>query len=106
MTAAHRYFALLFVSLGAFFHFEDLDVHIGLPLSENYRTAKSEESFLADAEDWNAFLFENGVLNVIEALFPREFSFMNLIDDMKDNTWVNEVQLKMICWKRPKSNRS
>ena len=35
-----------------------LDVHIGLPLSENYRTAKSEQTILRSLEDWKALFFD------------------------------------------------
>ena len=37
-----------------------LDVHIGLPLSENYRMAKSEHTILRSLEDWTALFFDRG----------------------------------------------
>ena len=59
-----------------------LDVYIGLPLSENYRTATAEQSFLSSLEDWNAFLFDGAWKAMYLAAMDGPFSklFKNIVD--------------------------
>ncbi len=60
-------------------------MHIGLPFSENYRTARTDRVFEGSFEDWHGFFVDKGYLTLLERFTQPEISFTKqFIDDVKE----------------------
>ncbi len=74
---------------------------MGLPFAENYRTARSDQSFLASVEDWYGFLFDKGFLFLLEAFTQPEVSFTKeFIHDIKER-----ITVRVFLWTKLSCSR-